>query len=86
MTTMIMAACPSDLDERMELYCLHRLGHVQAREFEEHLAVCPACLYEVLDTDLFLESLICALQESDSRSTGTCEGCTLEGDPQEESS
>jgi anti-sigma factor RsiW len=56
----------------MELYCLHRLGAEQAREFEQHLAVCPACLYEVLDTDLFLESLISALKETGHASVGHC--------------
>jgi hypothetical protein len=58
-----MSGCPGDLDERAELYCLRRLSEEEARQFEAHLAVCPACLDDVLTTDLFLESLICALQE-----------------------
>ena len=57
------AGCPNDLDERMELYCLNRLSAAEMKRFEAHLANCPACLYEVLDTDMFLESLIEALRE-----------------------
>jgi hypothetical protein len=60
---MIVPGCPSDLDERIELYCLHRLSQDEERKFEEHLTVCPACLSEVFDTDLFLDSLISALKE-----------------------
>ncbi len=72
MNTMTMSGCPADLDERTELYCLKRLNADQARQFEEHLAVCPACLSEVLDTDLFLESLICALRETCPSACGHC--------------
>ena len=61
---MTLSGCPGDLDQRIELYCLHRLSADQAKKFEQHLAVCPACLYQVLDTDLFLESLISALRET----------------------
>jgi anti-sigma factor RsiW len=69
---MIMAACPNDLDERMELYCLHRLGAAQEREFEAHLAVCPACMRELLDTELFIESLVLALKETDQSFAAHC--------------
>lgn len=65
-----MPACPNDLDERMELYCLNRLRPDEARRFEDHLAICPACLYEALDTDMFLESLISALEEVGTEKVG----------------
>lgn len=58
-----MLECPNDLDERMELYCLARLCPAEARQLEGHVAKCPACLYELLDTDFFLESLVSALDE-----------------------
>jgi hypothetical protein len=69
---MTMSGCPGDLDERTELYCLHRLNADQTKIFEEHLAVCPACFYEVLDADLFLESLILALKETDAAAFAHC--------------
>ncbi len=65
-----MPACPNDLDERMELYCLNRLRPDEATRFEDHLAICPACLYEALDTDMFLESLISALEEVTAENEG----------------
>lgn len=58
-----MVKCPNDLDERLELYCLDRLCRAEARQLEGHVAQCPACLYELLDTDLFLDSLVSALDE-----------------------
>jgi anti-sigma factor RsiW len=58
-----MLQCPNDLDERMELYCLDRMHPAEARELENHVATCPACLYEMLGTDFFLESLVSALHE-----------------------
>ena len=47
----------------MELYCLNRLSVRETKRFEAHLARCPACLHEALETDLFLESLVVALEE-----------------------
>jgi hypothetical protein len=58
-----MTGCPCDIDERTELYCLNRLSILEAKRFESHLAVCPACLSEALETDMFLESLVAALEE-----------------------
>lgn len=55
--------CPNDLDERTELYCLNRLAPTEVKAFEAHLAACPACLDQVLETDLFLESLLTVLEE-----------------------
>jgi anti-sigma factor RsiW len=55
--------CPTDLDERMELYCLSRLSATETRRLEAHLANCPACLSEALDTELFLECLKEALTD-----------------------
>ena len=63
MKILTMTGCPYDIDERTELYCLNRLSPSEAKQFEAHLAVCPACLSEALETDLFLESLITALEE-----------------------
>ena len=63
MNTISITGCPTDLDERTELYCLDRLQPAEARSFEQHLVNCPVCLYEVLETDLFLESLRSALRE-----------------------
>lgn len=60
---MIITACPEDLDERTELYCLDRLPVGETRRFERHLAECPACLCEVFNTDLFLDCLKSALRE-----------------------
>jgi hypothetical protein len=69
MTTM---GCPDDIDERMELYCLHRLSDEQNTKFEQHLAICPVCLFETLETDSFIESLVLALKECDTLSTVHC--------------
>ena len=65
-----MPGCPNDLDERLELYCLNRLKADEATRLEDHLAICPACLYEALDTDMFLESLISALEEVREENVG----------------
>ncbi len=67
-----MSCCPDDLDERTELYCLNRLPAAEVDRFEAHLLTCPACLDQVLETDLFLESLITALKEVGRRESYPC--------------
>jgi len=63
--TFTMTGCPYDIDERTELYCLNRLSPTEAKRFEAHLAECPACLSEALETDWFLECLLAALEETE---------------------
>ncbi len=63
MEQITITACPDDLDERTELFCLNRLTLEETKKFERHLAVCPACLCEVFEADLFLDSLRLALHE-----------------------
>lgn len=63
MKPITITACPDDLDERSELFCLNRLTLDETRSFEKHLAKCPACLCEVFETDLVLDSLRLALHE-----------------------
>jgi|SRR5947209_3088581 len=62
----VINGCPEDLDERSELYCLHRLSHTEVSELESHLAVCPACLLDVTDARAFLSCLRMALREDTS--------------------
>lgn len=50
-------ACPEDLPEIAEDYCLGRLADSTRKVFDRHLLTCPLCLGVVEDTRLFLDAI-----------------------------
>ncbi len=55
--------CPSDASELAELYCLKRLTPEQEQQFEEHFLMCPRCLDELHQAELYIGDMRSALSE-----------------------
>jgi anti-sigma factor RsiW len=56
------SGCPPDPPEVAESYVMGRLGTEDARAFEAHFLICPACASAVEDADKFVRAIRTAAQ------------------------